>query len=74
MQKKLGQFTAIHREYFSADPKAGHDDDEGFTVQIASTGKEYNVPADKTIIEVLREDDIDIPVSCEQGICGTCND
>jgi len=61
----------IHLEYFSADPKAGHDD-ESFTVKIASTGKEYVIPPDKTIVEVLREDDIEIPVSCEQGICGTC--
>ena len=48
------------------------DDDGSFTVKIASTGKEYVIPTDQTIIEVLREDDIEIPVSCEQGICGTC--
>ena len=70
--EKAWPVDKVHREYFSADPKAGHDDDGSFTVKIASTGKEYVIPTDQTIIEVLREDDIEIPVSCEQGICGTC--
>lgn len=62
----------VHREYFSADPKAGHDDDDSFIVKLSSNGKEFVIPADRTIVEVLQENDIDIPVSCEQGICGTC--
>ena len=30
------------------------------------------VPAGKTILEVMREAGIDMPSSCEQGACGTC--
>ena len=63
---------SIHREYFSADPMAGHEDDETFVVKIASNGAEFVVLPDKTIVEVLKENDIHVPVSCEQGICGTC--
>lgn len=28
--------------------------------------------ADQTIVEALAGNGIDVPVSCEQGICGTC--
>jgi vanillate O-demethylase ferredoxin subunit len=30
------------------------------------------VPADKSIVEVLADHGIEVPVSCEQGVCGTC--
>ncbi|MCC7411531.1 MAG: oxidoreductase [Gammaproteobacteria bacterium] len=62
----------VHREYFSADPQAGHDHDGSFRVRIASTGAEYEIPANKTIVDALAGHGVDIPVSCEQGICGTC--
>ncbi len=62
----------IHREYFSADPQAGHDDDESFQVKIQSTGEIYDIPEDKSLVDALFEYGIKIPVSCEQGICGTC--
>ncbi|MGI9288368.1 MAG: PDR/VanB family oxidoreductase [Pseudomonadales bacterium] len=62
----------VHREYFSADPKAGHDDDDNFTVKIASSGAEYSVGPEQTIFEVLEQNGVNVPVSCEQGICGVC--
>ena len=63
---------SVHREYFSNDPQAGHDDDEAFEVEIASTGAVINVAADQTIVQALAGHGIEIPVSCEQGLCGTC--
>jgi vanillate O-demethylase ferredoxin subunit len=30
------------------------------------------VPADKTIAQVLQENGVDVPLSCEMGICGAC--
>ena len=62
----------VHREYFSNDPQAGHDDDESFHVTIDSTGETVEIPAGRTIVEMLTEVGIDVSVSCEQGICGTC--
>lgn len=61
----------IHREYFGAKP---HDtgQDGAFEVELASSGKVFLIPADRTIVEVLADHDIDIPTSCEQGVCGTC--
>jgi vanillate O-demethylase ferredoxin subunit len=64
--------THIHREYFSHDPKAGHDDDDAFRVRLARSGREFDIPGDQSIVEVLRAHGIEVPVSCEQGICGTC--
>lgn len=43
-----------------------------FRVKIASSGKSFSVPADKTIAEVLNENQIPVELSCAQGVCGTC--
>ncbi|GAA4697621.1 PDR/VanB family oxidoreductase [Pseudonocardia yuanmonensis] len=46
--------------------------DRAFTVTIASSGSEYFVPADRTIVDVLLAAGVDILTSCEEGTCGTC--
>ncbi len=46
--------------------------EQSFEVQIASTQAVYVIPPDKSIVQVLHENGIKHPVSCEQGICGTC--
>ncbi|MBD9462777.1 PDR/VanB family oxidoreductase [Pseudomonas sp. Pdm06] len=61
----------LHREYFSA--AAVPTGEAGcFEVQLASTGQCFHVPAALSVAQVLLEAGIDIPLSCEQGICGTC--
>jgi vanillate O-demethylase ferredoxin subunit len=62
----------IHREYFGAAVAAHAADDDSFEVEAASSGQRYRIPAGKSIIEVLAEHGVDLPVSCEQGVCGTC--
>lgn len=61
----------IHREYFGADPSALRGGAE-FYIQLASTGEVFTIPEDKSVAEVLNEAGVHIPVSCEQGVCGTC--
>lgn len=63
--------SQLHREYFSANVVA-KDDDGCFEVKLASSGTSYFIPADRSVAEVLIDAGIDIPLSCEQGICGTC--
>lgn len=46
--------------------------DGSFSIEIASTGQVLAVPANKTVAQVLESHGIDIPLSCEQGVCGTC--
>ena len=63
----------IHSEAFQpAAPAAGHETGEIFTVKLASTGERWPVPADKTIAQVLQANGVDVPLSCEMGICGAC--
>jgi vanillate monooxygenase ferredoxin subunit len=62
----------VHFEYFSASVTQKSAADEGFEVQIASTGAVYFIPKDQTIAKALAEQGVDIPVSCEGGVCGTC--
>jgi vanillate O-demethylase ferredoxin subunit len=61
----------VHVEYFGAAPQETSGD-VAFDVKIASSGKTYTIAADKTVTTALLEHGIDIPVSCEQGVCGTC--
>ena len=63
----------LHSEAFQpAAPAARGDAGEIFTVKLASTGERWPVPADKTIAQVLQENGVDVPLSCEMGICGAC--
>lgn len=64
--------TQLHREYFSAEALASGEDDEAFDVRIASTGAVYAIPAGRAVTDVLAEHGIEIAVSCQQGVCGTC--
>lgn len=61
---------AVHYEYF----KNAHEIDRStsFTVELARSALSLTVPAGKSILEVMRENGIEAPSSCEQGACGTC--
>ena len=48
------------------------DPDGSFEIEIASSGRIIEVAPDQSAIEALAAAGIDLPVSCEQGICGTC--
>lgn len=61
----------LHREYFTGVVQ-DTSNDGSFQVKLASSGQVITVPADKSIVEALAAEGIDIPVSCEQGVCGTC--
>ena len=44
----------------------------GFTVRLARSAREFEIPEGDTILEVLRAAGFELPSSCEQGVCGTC--
>jgi vanillate O-demethylase ferredoxin subunit len=62
----------VHREYFKADAPLAQARDGAFEVRLARSGRVFNVPADRSIAAVLIEAGVDLPVSCESGVCGTC--
>ena len=63
--------TAVHFEAFS-EADIHKATDRPFKVKLAKSGKALEVPADKTIMEVMRENGYEVPSSCETGTCGTC--
>ncbi len=63
----------LHREYFAASQALiSPGTDSAFEIQVASTGEIINVGADETVLEALAAKGIELPCSCEQGVCGTC--
>lgn len=61
--------SAIHKEFFGAAPA---EPGQGFDVELARSGKRVHVAPDRSITAALAEQGIEIPVSCQQGVCGTC--
>lgn len=59
----------IHFENFHAS-EIDDSDNTAFVVEL--DGEEYEVPADRSVVDVLNENGADIDTSCEEGICGTC--
>jgi ferredoxin-NADP reductase len=65
----------VHCEYFTgpaARPPEPLGDDQPFRVRLAKGGSEYEIPADETIIDVLRRHGVAVRTSCELGYCGAC--
>lgn len=63
----------VHQEHFAA-PEGAFDEaaDEPFVLRLARRGLSVPVGAAQTAVQALHELGIEVPVSCEQGVCGTC--
>ncbi len=61
---------AVHYEYFKNTHEI--DTSSSFTVELARSALSLSVPAGRSILEVMRDNGIAAPSSCEQGACGTC--
>ncbi|AKC72228.1 PDR/VanB family oxidoreductase [Pandoraea oxalativorans] len=60
----------VHVEYFTAKQEAALDG--GYTVELRRSNKTLSVPPGQTILQVVRDAGVDVPYSCEQGVCGAC--
>ncbi|MCO5072965.1 MAG: PDR/VanB family oxidoreductase [Rhizobiaceae bacterium] len=73
---RTGRKDALHIERFAADedaPKAaGQQGDTAFEVELRQSGMVLNVPADQRLGQVLLDNDVPVPFSCEEGYCGSC--
>jgi tetrachlorobenzoquinone reductase len=59
----------VHVEYFSSDtPKA----EGGFEVVLARSKKTLWIKPEQTILATLLENGLNVPRSCLEGVCGTC--
>jgi vanillate O-demethylase ferredoxin subunit len=63
---------ALHAEYFAAPAEAVTGSGKPFQLRLARRGITLPVAADQSAVDALHAFGIDIPVSCEQGLCGTC--
>ena len=62
--------NTVHFEYFKNTRVV--DASTTFEVALARSCITLTVPVGKSILEVIRENGIEIASSCEQGACGTC--
>lgn len=67
---KSRPYGEAHVEHFtSLTPVAS---EGGFTVELARSGITITVTEGQTILEAVRAAGVDVPSSCEQGVCGSC--
>lgn len=59
----------VHKEYFQVEVETGGD---AFEVVAQRSGKIILVNSEETILAALAREGIEIEMSCEQGVCGTC--
>ena len=63
----------LHREFFSAPAlDEAITENSAFQVKVRSSGALYDVAADESVFEVLDRNGVFVAVSCESGVCGTC--
>jgi vanillate monooxygenase ferredoxin subunit len=62
----------LHCEFFAGEEVKALAGDGSFQVRLASSGQVITVPADTTVVKALGAAGVDVMVSCEQGVCGTC--
>lgn len=61
----------VHSEVFQATLDENFKP-EPFNVRLASSGRMLHVPAERSLLDVLRAEGITMPSSCEIGVCGSC--
>ncbi len=61
--------ATVHVERFASEqsPAPG-----GFEVTLAKSGRTFLIPVNKTILEVLLSEGVEVSRSCMEGVCGTC--
>ena len=68
-----GHWTPSHVHFESFNEGGGvKPDDQPFSVVLARSSREFEVPVGKSILQTLREHGCDAASSCESGTCGTC--
>lgn len=60
-----------HVEYFKA-PAPPSNEGTSFRIRLAKSGRSFDVVQGQSILEVLLDAQIDVPFSCMDGICGSC--
>jgi ferredoxin len=78
--QRLGTAVSLYTERFSSgeDRASGSPavtdagESRPFAVELKRSGRTLQVPSDRTLLDVIREAVPDVPYSCEEGYCGSC--
>ncbi|MEU1302274.1 PDR/VanB family oxidoreductase [Streptomyces shenzhenensis] len=62
----------LRTERFQAAQLPSDTVDSAFDIVLSSSDVTLRVPADRSILDVVRDARIPVPSSCTEGICGTC--
>ncbi|MGW1305922.1 2Fe-2S iron-sulfur cluster-binding protein [Streptomyces sp. NPDC002514] len=63
----------LHTERFGSwHPSQQRPDKEEFKAELRRSGRVLPVPADRSLLEVIREAVPEAASSCEEGVCGSC--
>ncbi|MEU9110496.1 PDR/VanB family oxidoreductase [Streptomyces sp. NPDC048483] len=69
----LPEGLTLHTERFAPAAPAPAGENAPFEVELRRTGRTVTVPADTSVLRAIRDQALpDLPYSCEQGFCGTC--
>lgn len=60
----------VHLEYFAGTQEVAREG--GFCVQLAKCGLELSVAPGQTILQAVLDAGVDVPYSCQDGVCGSC--
>jgi ferredoxin-NADP reductase/DMSO/TMAO reductase YedYZ heme-binding membrane subunit len=64
---------SLHSEHFTGSiVPAAAGGGKAFTAELRRTGHIIDVPADRTLLQAIREVLPSVPAGCERGICGAC--
>lgn len=62
----------VHFEWFTPKEPTRSGADTAFTIELAKSGKSFEVPAEKTILQVLEANGLRVDSSCREGTCASC--
>jgi vanillate O-demethylase ferredoxin subunit len=71
LTEKLPNGT-VRFEWFTVPESDEPQESSSFTVRLERSNIEFEVPEQKSILEVLEEHGFELPFSCREGLCGTC--
>lgn len=63
---------SVRFEWFAPRSRPADESSGSFEIVCQASGITLTVPQDKTVLATLHDAGIEVPCSCEQGICGTC--
>jgi ferredoxin-NADP reductase len=74
--RRLAPGAPLYTERFTpgpaADPAPAAGEERPFRVELRRTGATLDVPADRSLLDAVRDVLPDVPFSCEEGYCGSC--